>query len=163
MSPPTSRRPRCGAQDHRSADHWPSIFGMPQQRGNSRGDYGWRKRFSDEQTELIKSVVMSMPRWWGKDADLGAVTDELNSRLGPRAKPDEVWTTHKVESFLTGAQRRVKREGTRGGPGTVLMEDDDYWVIKRPRGGYEGIPKSEQVIIYDGRGHKRDQHGRDPS
>jgi hypothetical protein len=156
MSPSTSRRPRCGAQDHRSADYWPNIFGMPQQRGSSRGDYGWRKRFSDEQTELIKSVVMSMPRWWGKDADLDAVAAELNSRLGPIVKPDEIWDAQKVRRFLTGAQRRIKREGSHGAWGTVNLETDDHWVVRKPDGTFEGIPKTDQVIIRDGRGRRRE-------
>ncbi len=130
---------------------------------NQSASYGWRKRFSDEQTQLIKSVVMSMPRSWGKDADLGAVADELNSRLGPHAKPEEVWDAQKVRRFLTSAQRRIKREGSHGAPGTVYLEDDNYWIVHKPNGEYEGIPKSEQVIIYDGRGRKRDQQGRDPS
>jgi hypothetical protein len=106
---------------------------------------------------------MSMPGWWGKDADLDAVAAELNSRLGQRAKPDALWTAEKVDSFLTGAQRRIKREGSHGAPGTVYLEDDDYWIVRKPSGAYEGIPKSEQVVIYDGRGHKRSQQGRDPS
>jgi hypothetical protein len=128
---------------------------MPQRRGSSRGDYGWRKRFSDEQTELIRSVVMSMPRWWGKDADLDAVAADLNSRLGPKAKPDELWTVQKVQSFLTGAQRRIKRQGTRGAPGDLYLEVDDTWIVRKSNGEYEGIPKTEQVIIYDGHGRRR--------
>jgi hypothetical protein len=129
---------------------------MPQQRGSSGGAYGWRKRFSDEQTQLIKSVVMSMSGGWGKGADLEAVADELNSRLGLRAKPDEVWTAQRVQSFLIGGRRRVKRVGFRGAPGTVYLEDDNYWIVRKPNGEYEGIPKSEQVIFYDGHGRRRE-------
>jgi hypothetical protein len=99
--------------------------------------------------------VLSMRRWWGKGADLEAVADELNSRLGPRAKPDALWTAQRVQTFLTGTRRRIKRDGARGPPGTVDLEDDNYWVVHKPNRDYEGIPKTEQVIIYDGRGRRQ--------
>jgi hypothetical protein len=114
-------------------------------RGESECKLRVAEEVSDEQTELIKSVMIPMLGMWGKGADLEAVAAELNSRLGPRAKSDEVWTAHKVQSFLTSAHRRVKREGTRSAPGTVYLEDDDYWVIKRPSGGYEALAGIEPL------------------
>jgi hypothetical protein len=119
---------------------------------NRNQRYGWRKRFSDKQTQLIKSVVIPMLGRLGKAADLDAVADELNRRLGPRPRPDEVWTAQRAHSFLTSTQRRVKRDGTRGAPGTVYIQSDDYWIVRKPSGGYEGIPKTESVIFYDGHG-----------
>jgi hypothetical protein len=88
--------------------------------------YGWQEQFSDEQTELIKSVVVPMLGMWGNGVDLDVVAKELNSRLSLGAEPDEIWTAQRVDGFLTSARRGVKRR----------------------------IPKLEQVIIYYGRGRE---------
>jgi hypothetical protein len=45
---------------------------------NRNASYGWRTQFSDEQTELIKAVMVPMLGMWDNGADLEAVADELN-------------------------------------------------------------------------------------